>query len=84
METTSKVPKVGTRRAGKSSAGAVAPAEYHFESSGETVVGRAYTVSPREGERYFLRMLKPHVTGVKSVSDVRTLDSAVSSSFRQA
>ncbi len=42
------------------------------------------TVSPREGERYFLHLLLLHATGAKSYDDVRTVDSEVCSSFRQA
>ncbi len=74
----------GTRGAGPSSAGASAPSEYNFEGSGETIIGRMYTVSPREGERYFLRLLLLHVTGVKSYADMRTVDGEVRSLFRQA
>ena len=29
----------------------------------EDVIGRMYMVSPREGERYYLRMLLLHVSG---------------------
>ncbi len=67
-----------------SSAGASVPSEYNFEGSGETIIGRMYTVSPREGERYFLRLLLLHVTGAKSFVDMRTVDGEVCSSFRQA
>ncbi len=41
-------------------------------------------MSPREGERYFLRLLLLHVTGAKSFVDMRTVDGEVCSSFRQA
>ncbi len=41
-------------------------------------------MSPREGERYFLRLLLLHVTGAKSYDDMRTVDGDVCSSFRQA
>ncbi len=43
-----------------------------------------YTVSPREGERYFLRLLLLHVTEAESFLDMRTVDGEVCSSFRQA
>ncbi len=74
----------GTPGAGPSSAGAAVASEYNFEGTGVTIIGRMYTVSPREGERYFLRMLLLHVTGGKSFADVRTVDGKVCSSFRQA
>ncbi len=41
-------------------------------------------MSPREGERYFLRLLLLHVTGAKSFVDMRTVDGEVRSSFQQA
>ncbi len=74
----------GTRAAGLSFAGAAVPSEYNFEGFGETVIGRIYTVSPREGERYFLRLLFLHVTGAKSHADMRTVDGKICNSFRRA
>ncbi len=74
----------GTRGAGPSSAGAAVPPEYNFEGSGETIVGIMYTVSPREDETYFLRVLLLHITRAKSFADMRTVDGEVCSSFRQA
>ncbi len=58
--------------------------EYNFGVSGETIIGRMYTVSPREGERYVLRLLLLHVTGAKSFVDMRTVDGEACSLFRQA
>ena len=34
--------------------------------SGSIVIGRICTVSPREGERYFLRLLRTQVPGATS------------------
>ncbi len=48
------------------------------------MIGKMYTVSPREGERYFLRLLLLHFTGAKSFVDMRMVDGEVRSSFRQA
>ncbi len=84
MKAPSKVPTEKTRGAGPSSADAAVPSENNFEVSGETIMGRMYTMSPREGERYFLRLLLLHVTGAKSFVDMRTVDGEVCSSFRQA
>ncbi|CDF41121.1 unnamed protein product [Chondrus crispus] len=39
---------------------------YDFSGTGASVVGRIYTVSPREGERYFLRLLLTQVPGATS------------------
>ncbi len=74
----------GTRGAGPSSAGTAVLSDYNFEGSGETIIGGMYTVSPREGERYFLRLLFLHVTGAKSFVDMRTVYGEIYSSFLQA
>ncbi len=79
-----KFRKRGSRGAGPLYEGAYVTSGYNYEGSGETVIGRMFTVSPREGERYFLRMLIPHVNGAKSFADMRTVDGEVCSSFRQA
>ncbi len=71
------------RGAGSSSAGAAVPSEYNFEVFRETIVGRIYTVSPREGERYVLRLLLLLFIGSKSFSDMGTVDGEVHSLFRQ-
>ncbi len=57
---------------------------YDFSGPGEQVIRRMYTVSPRERERYFLRLLLLHVGGATSFDDVRTVDGVVCSSFREA
>ncbi len=38
----------------------------NFDGTGETVIGRKYTVSPREGERQFLRLFLKRAKGEKS------------------
>ena len=48
------------------------------------MVGRLYTVSPREGERYYLRMLLLHVPGACSFEEMRIVDGEVLGSFRDA
>ena len=60
--------------------------EYNFdlENRAASTVSRIYTVSLREGERYFLRMLLFHVLGPTSFEDVRTVDGEVYNSFRDA
>ncbi|CDF37506.1 partial DNA helicase [Chondrus crispus] len=48
------------------------------------VVGRIYTVSPREGERYFLRFLLTQVPGATSFETLRNIDGDQCTSFRRA
>lgn len=48
------------------------------------IVSRIYTVSPREGERYFLRLLLHHVTGATKFEDLRTVEDTEHPSFREA
>ena len=66
--------------AGSSSTGP----QYCFSGNGQSVVGRLYTVSPREGERYYLRMLLLHVTGACSFEDLRKVNGTLHGSFRDA
>ncbi|CDF37673.1 unnamed protein product [Chondrus crispus] len=55
-----------------------------FSGTGVNVVGRIYTVSPREGERYFLRLLLTQVPGATSFENLRNIDGEQGTSFRQA
>ena len=48
------------------------------------VIGRMYTVSPSEGDRWFLRLLLTHVAGATSFEDLRTVQGIVHDSFRSA
>ncbi|CDF35745.1 ATP dependant DNA Helicase Pif1 [Chondrus crispus] len=57
---------------------------YDFSGTGANVVGRIYTVSPREGERYFLRLLLTQVPGATSFENLRNIDGEQCTSFRQA
>jgi len=45
---------------------------------------RLYHVSPGEGERFYLRLLLYHVTGVTSFGDVRTHSDVVQPTFKAA
>lgn len=44
------------------------------QRGGSKTIGRMYSVSPNEGERYYLRLLLVHVRGPKSFEDIRTVD----------
>ncbi|XP_042941344.1 uncharacterized protein LOC122276004 [Carya illinoinensis] len=50
----------------------------------KTVIGRIVTANPFEGERYYLRILPNHVRGPLSFEDLRTVDSVVVPTFREA
>jgi hypothetical protein len=51
---------------------------------GTGAIGRIYFVSPRAGEKYFLRVLLHHVTGASSFADIRTVDGVVCETFKDA
>lgn len=48
------------------------------------VIGRIITANPCEGERYYLRMLLNHVPGPTSYSNLRTVQSSIYNTFREA
>lgn len=43
------------------------------QRGGNKVIGRMYTVSIKDSERFYLRLLLQHETGAKSFEDVRTI-----------
>jgi len=55
----------------------------HQRGFGKTI-GRIYAVSPREVEKFHLRLLLYHVPGAQSFQDLRTVDGAVLPSFQAA
>lgn len=48
------------------------------------VLGRVYTVHPRNPECFFLRLLFHHIKGPKSFQDLRTVDEVVKETYKQA
>ena len=48
------------------------------------MIGRIYTVHPKQEERFFVRLLLNTVKGPKSFTDLRTVRGNVASSFKQA
>ncbi|XP_027178073.1 uncharacterized protein LOC113777236 [Coffea eugenioides] len=48
------------------------------------VIGRMVTVSPKEGERYYLRLLLTHIAGPTSFEDLLTVNAQKLDSFREA
>ncbi|XP_024156320.1 ATP-dependent DNA helicase PIF2-like [Rosa chinensis] len=50
----------------------------------QKVIGRIYTVSPSEGEKFYLRVLLNHVRGPTSYEDLRTVDGISQPTFKKA
>jgi hypothetical protein len=47
-------------------------------------IGRIYAISPRDEEKYFLRMLLYHVPGAKSYAHIRTIDGHEWNTYKEA
>ena len=47
-------------------------------------IGRIYTVSPRAGECYYLRLLLNEVLGPTSFQDIRTFNNNICETYREA
>ncbi len=54
------------------------------KKSANCPIGRMYSVHPRAGERYYLRVLLLYVTGAQSYEDIRTFDGEICDTFRAA
>ena len=48
------------------------------------MIGRIFTVSPRQGECFFLRLLLHHVRGPKNFEDLRTVEGRLCHTYRDA
>ncbi|XP_024190810.1 uncharacterized protein LOC112194807 isoform X4 [Rosa chinensis] len=48
------------------------------------VIGRIYSVSPSEGEKFYLRVLLNHVRGPRSFRDLLTVNGVLQPTFKQA
>ncbi|GFY76076.1 ATP-dependent DNA helicase [Trichonephila inaurata madagascariensis] len=51
---------------------------------GDRIVTRLYSVSPKDIERFHLRMLLFHVSGAKSFEELKTYEGVVMTSFKEA
>ena len=60
------------------------PASYDFSRPPQNVVGRMYTVSPREGEKYNLRTLLLHVSCARSFQELFNVNGVDHASYRDA
>ena len=50
--------------------------------AGDNVIPRMYSVSPKDEERFYLRMLLQHVRGPQSFEDIRTVEGIVHETFK--
>ena len=48
------------------------------------VLGRVYTINPRQGESFYLRLLLHHIRGPQSFTQLKTVEGDLCSSFREA
>ena len=48
------------------------------------VLGRVYTINPRQGECFYLRLLLRHIRGPQSFAELKTVEGDLCSSFREA
>lgn len=55
-----------------------------LENKGDKIVIRMFSVSPKDEERFYLRMLLQYVRGPQSFQDIRTVDGIVHDTFKAA
>ncbi|XP_020967699.1 uncharacterized protein LOC110266947 [Arachis ipaensis] len=58
--------------------------EWHRRRTQKRAIGRIYTVSPTEGEKFYLRILLSNVRGPTGWDDLLTVDGVQYSSFKQS
>ena len=56
---------------------------YGFQEKKHYAIGRVITANPTEGERYYLRLLLNHIRGITFFEDLKTVNSVLTSSFRE-
>ena len=54
------------------------------QRGGDKIVARMYTVSLKEEERFYLRILLLHVPGATSFQSIRTVNGVVCKTFKEA
>jgi hypothetical protein len=57
---------------------------WNVRHGGKRKIGRMYTTSPRQGDRYYLRMLLAMWPSWTSFEDVRTVDGLLCNTFKDA
>ena len=58
--------------------------EWRKRRNNVKVIARVYSVSPKEGERYYLRLLLHNVPGATSFEHLRTVGNSVCDTFKDA
>ncbi|KAF1894017.1 hypothetical protein Lal_00003933 [Lupinus albus] len=58
--------------------------EWHRRRNRRKVLGRMYTISPSEGDKFYLRVLLNHVRGPTSWEDLLTVDGTCFPTFKQS
>lgn len=56
---------------------------YRFNYSTKEAIGRMYNLSPKEGERYYIRLMLTQIPGAMSFKDLRTVNGEVQSSYKE-
>lgn len=54
------------------------------KNTNDKVIGRMFTVSPRDLERFFLRLLVLCTPGARSFADLRTVNNVTAQTFEKA
>ena len=54
------------------------------KQGGDSIISRLYSVSPKDAERFCLRMLLLHVAGPSSFQDLRTVHGQVADTYKEA
>ena len=52
--------------------------------NGENIISRMYSVSPKENERFYLRVLLLHVPGATSYDNLKTVNGSTTTTFHEA
>lgn len=50
----------------------------------QKVIVRMYAVSPKDQERFYLRLLLQHIRGAQSFNEIKTVNSVISETFKEA
>lgn len=56
----------------------------HAKKGGDKIISRLYTVSIKDIERFYLRLLLLHVAGAKRFEDLRTVNGVLYETFKDA
>ena len=57
---------------------------WKIRERGENVIGRLYMADPKQGEKYYLRMMLSYIKGAKSFEDLRTVNGILYNTYKEA